>query len=284
MARRQGAADRRHTCADGTGSGCDRIYYTTNGSTPTTSSSVYSSPITISATTTLRFFAMDVAGNCESGKSQTYTISATGNLTVTVQFRDSSGNPISGGVVQYYSGGWQTFGTTDATGQASRQLTAGTYTFSMTYAYGRQEKSQNIATNATVVFQTVRATVQLQDSTGVLMDTGTVQYYSGAWRDMGSTSGGQAVKELLPGTYNFSMTYAYGRQEKSQNIATNATVVFQTGRVHSDSSSCTYYYAGAWRVFTQDRELLPGTYTFRFNDGTADGSYTIVTGTINHIH
>jgi hypothetical protein len=88
------------TCNDGTGSGCDKIYYTTDGMTPTTSSAVYSSPINISVTTTLKFFARDVAGNIESVRSETYTIT-TGNPTVTVQLKDSNGNPLSGGVVQY---------------------------------------------------------------------------------------------------------------------------------------------------------------------------------------
>ena len=38
------------------------IRYTLNGATPTTGSPVYSSPIPISATTTLQFFAVDAAG------------------------------------------------------------------------------------------------------------------------------------------------------------------------------------------------------------------------------
>jgi hypothetical protein len=52
------------------------IYYTVNGATPTTASAVYSTPIAIAATTTLKYFARDTAGNAEAVKTQTYTISA----------------------------------------------------------------------------------------------------------------------------------------------------------------------------------------------------------------
>lgn len=61
-------------CNDGSGSGCDKIYYTLNGTTPTTSSSVYAGPILIWKTTTLKFFAKDRAGNSEGIKSQTYLL------------------------------------------------------------------------------------------------------------------------------------------------------------------------------------------------------------------
>jgi hypothetical protein len=56
------------------------IYYTTNGTNPTVSSSVYSSPIPIAATTNLKFFAKDTAGNSEVVKTQTYTIVIPGDL------------------------------------------------------------------------------------------------------------------------------------------------------------------------------------------------------------
>ena len=72
-------------CSDGTGSGCNKIYYTTNGSTPTTSSAVYSSSLNITATTTVKFFATDVAGNNETVKTQVYTMDSTpptGSITV----------------------------------------------------------------------------------------------------------------------------------------------------------------------------------------------------------
>jgi hypothetical protein len=62
------------------------IYYTTDGSTPTTSSYTGKSAsplsgINISTNTTLKFFAVDTAGNHESVKTQTYVISAGPDVT-----------------------------------------------------------------------------------------------------------------------------------------------------------------------------------------------------------
>ena len=56
---------------------CDEtatIYYTTNANDPVESFKVYATSIPIDATTTLRFYAKDTAGNSETIKTQTYTI------------------------------------------------------------------------------------------------------------------------------------------------------------------------------------------------------------------
>jgi hypothetical protein len=69
------------------------IYYTTDGSNPTFSSKVYSGPITIDSTTTLRYFAKDAAGNIGGIASHTYTISTPDSvdprIAITFPARDS---------------------------------------------------------------------------------------------------------------------------------------------------------------------------------------------------
>jgi alpha-tubulin suppressor-like RCC1 family protein/subtilisin family serine protease len=85
------------------------IYFTLDGSTPTTASPVYSSPLIVSGNTTLRYFAKDSAGNSEAVNSQTYIIggpsapkagfgvsATTGSAPFSVSFSDlSSGTPAS---------------------------------------------------------------------------------------------------------------------------------------------------------------------------------------------
>ena len=76
--------------------GTGLIYYTTNGSIPTKSSKVYSDPINISKTTTLKYMAADTAGKLSHVYSQRYTIFKLVSYTYTVQV------PYKKGWYKYY--------------------------------------------------------------------------------------------------------------------------------------------------------------------------------------
>jgi len=69
------------SCDDENGSGCGPIYFTTNGDEPSTSSAVYSSAISITENTLLKYFSMDNAGNSESIESQNYVIDTLAPVT-----------------------------------------------------------------------------------------------------------------------------------------------------------------------------------------------------------
>jgi len=59
---------------DDTGSGCDKIFYTTDESEPTTASSSYSEAIPIDETAILKFFSVDKTGNSGQVETEIYTI------------------------------------------------------------------------------------------------------------------------------------------------------------------------------------------------------------------
>ena len=144
------------------------VHYTTNGATPTTASRKYTGPISIASDTTLKFFAVDTAGNMEEEvKTETYVFDtvppANGTLTITpaaveqkfdlswTVFDDGSGS----GVKEY----WLVVGTSGylpctATGAARistgllREYTTGTLQLNKIY-YFRACASDNVGNVST---------------------------------------------------------------------------------------------------------------------------------------
>ena len=129
------------------------------------------------------------------------------------------------------------------------------------------------------------------------MDQGTVQYYSGAWRTLGTTVNGVATKELLPNNYSFRMTYEFISNDKAQDLSTNSTVSFSTVlctvRVKNSQNqpvdnALASYYSGAWRQIGNTvngevtKELLPANLTFRVKSGTVqqDKAQNLLTNNI----
>ncbi|MBV8674915.1 MAG: chitobiase/beta-hexosaminidase C-terminal domain-containing protein [Acidobacteriaceae bacterium] len=79
------------------------IYYTTDGSTPTTSSTVYTGPVTVSSTQTVQAIAVETGYTNSGVASATYTISAGGSnppapvINFPSGFAGSSGEVVLGG-------------------------------------------------------------------------------------------------------------------------------------------------------------------------------------------
>jgi hypothetical protein len=200
---------------------------------------------------------------------------------VTFQLRNSGDTADLGGGAEYYANGWYTFG--GGTTQTTMELLPLNYPFRVSYGGASLQMSQDIGTNPLVKFQTKLVTFQLRNSGDTADLGGGAEYYANGWYTFGGGTT-QTTMELLPLNYPFRVSYGGASLQMSQDIDANPLVKFQTGQVHSDTATCTQYYANGWKAFTQDMDLLPVSYPFQFNDGTPQTNYTIAVGTINHIH
>jgi len=157
-------------------------------------------------------------------QNNTYTFTT---VNAAVELRNSLGNLIDEGTVQYYAGAWRSFGTT-VNGVVYKELLPINYSFRMTYEYVPLDKQQDISTNSTVTFSTVLCTVKVTKANGQPLSGANTKYYSGAWRDIGLTNtNGEAIKELLPKNLSFRATSGNVNKDKQQDIGVNNLVEIQ---------------------------------------------------------
>jgi len=195
-----------------------------------------------------------------------------GSGTVTVHFKDSQGNYLAGGVIQYYKNGWQTLGTTVAGLPFSQLLDLGTSTntdIKIIYLSGSKAttgNSVNVTTNPVFNYNTVLVIVKLETCTGGAL-VGAPKYYYGGWAQFGGGAT-PATMELLPysalgpgqGNYDFVVVYD-GRTSpiKTQDISVDPVVVFTTTKVSLYGGSNVYWYNAGWKPFVSPKEVIGGT-------------------------
>jgi hypothetical protein len=200
------------------------------------------------------------------------------NPNLLVNLKNSLGKQIPASNVMYYEGSWKD-AVNNGDGTFTVITTTPTVSIRMFYEYANQTVNNVPAQNNTYTFTTVNTAVQLKNSSGNLIDEGTVQYYAGAWRSFGTTINGVAYKELLPVNYSFRMTYEYVLNDKQQNLSENPVVDFNTvlctikvTNVNSQplEGANIKYYSIAWRDIGLTnssgeitKELLPKNLSFR---------------------
>jgi len=143
---------------------------------------------------------------------------------LSVKLLDSQNNLLIGGQLKYYEGGWKN-AIDNGDGTFRVETDRSTVSLRMIYAYASQDMADVPVSGRPAVFQTVSCEVQLKSSAGQLMDEGTVKYYAGGWRDFGMTSGGTAVRELLPKTYTFRAAHSGSHTDMEQDVSANPVVV-----------------------------------------------------------
>jgi len=62
------------SCSDGSGVGCKATYYTLDNSDPSVNSPQYSTPLVLTANTTLKFLSVDTANNMETAQTANFTV------------------------------------------------------------------------------------------------------------------------------------------------------------------------------------------------------------------
>jgi hypothetical protein len=209
---------------------------------------------------------------------------------VTAKLTNHLGQAISGAKAEYAPGGsWLTMPNTNAGGWTGVSVAGalGNTQVRITYHQHSKALTQHQPTASHYAFQTALGTIRLVDHAGAGLAGGVVDQGGGSW-DLGiatTNASGYAYVELFAGTgnYTFKMNYNNTSQQLSAD-PTSATMSFQTGAVHSDTNTATLWANGSWLSFVQDMEVLPGTYPFRFSDGTSQTSYPISAGVVNHIH
>jgi hypothetical protein len=249
------------------------IYYTTNGATPTTASSVYSGPVTVSATETIEAIAVKSGSATSAVASATYTISKTlpapifGVASGTYPSAQSVAisDTTSGATIYYTTNGAPpttssaryagpiTVSTTEtieaiavASGYTNSSVALATYTIGSGVSAPAFSPAPGTYTSAMAV--TISAptsgTVIYYTADGSTPTSSSKQYGGPLWLTATQTIKAIAVKSGLPSSASTSATYTIARVLPTPTFspATGIFTTTQTVTINDSTAGVAFYY------------------------------------------
>ncbi len=232
------------------------IYFTTNGTTPTTSSTLYSGPITVSASETLKAIATAAGYSQSAVGSAVYTISAPVKITPGVTVTPSStsiSNDQSLSIVVAVSGG-----AGDPTPTGSVVVTGGGYT------------------SAATALSNGSATINVPAGTlSMGADTLTASYTPDSSSSV-TYNGASNTAAVTVGLASYSLTAAAVTVTPGASGTSQVTVSSTTGYAGTVSLSCAVTASPAGAT---DMPTCTGGQTVTLSSGTASGTATITVNT-----
>ena len=257
------------------------------------------------ASATLTPGTYSVTMNYATGyQTKTITVTAAGpnavnfsTVAVTAKVNDPDTADLATATIEH-AGNTGSYGSkipVNASGAVIFQVLPGTNTFTAWDAGGYQAQTVTISGAATVTFNTVAVTVQLNDPDGADLAAASVTHAgnTGSYGPKTAVSGSGVVTfQVLPGTNSFTAYDAGGYQTQTVTITGAATVTFATVAVTvtvlkngSPLTTATVAHAGNTGVFGPKTavdgtgevifQVLPGTNSFTAWDGSADTSETL---------
>jgi prepilin-type N-terminal cleavage/methylation domain-containing protein len=149
---------------------------------------------------------------------------------ITVLVTNTSGNPVSGVTAEYRSGAgaWQSIGLTNAKGMANKPVSSGTYDVRATlHGVTSTVSGVNVGVGTLVYVSTVPLTATLTSWDGTV-EQGVPMSATpsgGSQFSLGNTGPNGVTVDVLPGTYDVSVTYNNVTVTQSNNLVIQATTV-----------------------------------------------------------
>jgi hypothetical protein len=218
------------------------IYYTTNGTTPTTSSTVYSGPISVSSTTTIEAMGVASGDTNSSVASASYTINPVEQQVATPTFSPAGGTYTSAqsvtlsdstsGSTIYYTTNGGTPTTSSTVYSSAIAVSSGTVTIEALAAKSGDNNSSVASATYTISTATTVATPTLSPAGGTYTSAQTVS--------LSDSTSGATIYYTTNGTTPTTSSTVYSGAIAVSSTTTIEAMGAKSGDNNSSVASATY--------------------------------------------